>query len=676
MTSKHTAPSKSTRAELEKARLKLRHGLVDYYLGDAPDFDEGAYRALAKRVRALEAKAPGSRDWDSPSTRVVPLALDAFPTRAHTTPMLSLSNAYSMAELRDWETSLLRTLPEAQPAYLCELKIDGLAIALLYEEGELSAAVTRGDGTSGEEVTRNIKTIGGVPHRLTEAVTLEARGEVYYTLEAFEAVNRQREKQGEATFKNPRNSAAGTLRMLNSAEVGLRNLTVAVHALATPSPKETDWETLAWLESLGLPVTRPVRRFGSIDEIEAYYLATMNTRGDLPFQIDGLVIKVDQLALREQAGFTSKSPRWATALKFGAEQSETVLKYVEIGVGRTGKLTPIAHLEPVELGGTTVARATLHNYEQIERLGKAIGDRLRLGDTVVLEKGGDIIPKVVRVVGGVSGRKAFPPVEAPRACPSCGEPPVKLEGEVDFFCVNPACPAQRFKRIRHYASRTAMDIESVGPALIEQLLETGLIETVADLYTLDASQLEALERMGKKSAANVISAIDASRTRPLEKFIHGLDIRYVGENTAKVLARHFRSLDKMAGASVEELVKIDEIGAVIAESLYNFFRDPAQLALIAKCLENGVNPTPPPEQKAGVSPLAGKTVVITGTLSLPRAQWKERLERAGAKVVGSVSAKTDFLLAGENAGSKMTAALKHDVRIVNEAEMSKLMEPT
>ena len=671
MSSANSAISKSARAELEKTRLRLRRGLVDYYCGDALEFDEEAYAELAGRVRALEAEAPQLRDWDSPTTRVVPLTQDPFPSRAHAIPMLSLSNAYSMDELRDWETSLLRTIPGIQPTYVTELKIDGLAIALHYEQGELIAAVTRGDGTIGEEVTRNIKTIGGLPHRLAEPVTLEARGEVYYTLEDFQRVNRLREKQGEAPFKNPRNSAAGTLRMLDPGAVGLRNLNVAVHALATPSPKETDWETLAWLESLGLPVTSPVRRFGSIDDIEAYYFETMNAREGLPFQIDGIVIKVDQLALREQAGFTSKSPRWATALKFGAEQAETTLLSVHIGVGRTGMLTPIANLEPVALGGTTVARATLHNYEQIERLG------LRLGDRVVLEKGGDIIPKVVRVVTDGVKRGGLKAIEPPEQCPSCGEPPVKLEGEVDFHCLNPVCPAQQFERIRHYVSRSAMDIESIGPALIEQMVAGGLIRTFAGLYSLEASQLESLERMGKKSAANVIEAIHASRTRPLGKFLHALGIRYVGEGAAQVLARHFRSLKDLRAASVEALENVNEIGAVTAKSLYDFFHDPAKLTLIDQCLANGVQPTPPEAAGAaeGETPLAGKTVVITGALSQPRPQWKERLERAGANVTGSISGKTDFLLAGENAGSKMAAANKHGVRIVDEQEMSKWMEP-
>ena len=674
MPSTNSASSKSSRAELEETRLHLRQRLVDYYCGEALDFDEGKYEALAGRVRAMEAEAPELRDWDSPTTRVLPLMQDPFPSRPHAIPMLSLSNAYSMEELRDWETSLLRIISDANPTFLTELKIDGLAIALHYEEGKLAAAVTRGDGTIGEEVTRNIKTIAGIPHRLAEAVTLEVRGEVYYTLEDFERVNQQREKQGEAAFKNPRNSAAGTLRMLDSAEVGLRNLNMAVHALATPSPRETDWETLAWLESLGLPVTSPIKRFGSIDEIEPYYLATMEAREGLPFQIDGIVIKVDQLDLREQAGVTSKSPRWATALKFGAEQAETTLNSIDIGVGRTGVLTPIANLDPVVLGGTTVARATLHNYEQIERLG------MKLGDRVVLEKGGDIIPKVVRVVTDGVKRGGLKAIEPPGQCPSCGEPPVKLEGEVDFHCLNPACPAQRFERIRHYVSRPAMDIESIGPALIEQLLAGQHIRTFADLYSLEASRLESLERMGKKSAANIIESIEESRTKPLEKFLHALGIRYVGARTAQVLARRFRSLEALRGSSVEDLEKVNEIGAVTAKSLYNFFHDPAQMALIDQCLENGVDPTAPEAAAGegaveGAMPLAGKTVVITGTLSLPRLQWKERLESAGATVTGSISGKTDFLLAGENAGSKMTSAQKHGARIVDEQEMSKLMEP-
>jgi len=657
----------SLRSEVEAGRQRLRDALVAYYAEEEPLLGDAQYDALAARVGELEAREPHLRDWDSPGTVVRPPALDAFPTRRHRVPMLSLSNVYSIDELREWEASLLRLLPGERPVYLTELKVDGLAIALHYEQGRLVAAVTRGDGSVGEEVTRNIKTVRSLPHKLPEPLDLEVRGEVYYTVADFRKINQARERLGEPAFKNPRNAAAGTLRTLDTAQVGERRLNVAVYALVTESPHETDFETLAWLAGLGLPVSDPLRRFESVEAIGAYYEATRARRSDLPFQIDGLVVKLDPLALRERAGFTSRSPRWATALKFGAEQAQTTLEAVEIGVGRTGVLTPIAKLTPVELGGTTVSRATLHNYDQIARLD------LKLGDEVILEKGGDIIPKVVSVVPGSRKGRRLKPIAPPKRCPSCGTPPVRLEGEVDHHCPNPACPAQRAERIRHFVSRTAMDIESVGPALIEQLLEGGLVQTYADLYVLSAGQLEALERMGKKSAANVIQAIAESRTRPLDKFLHGLGIRYVGERTARVLALHFGGIEALTAAGVEDFENVNEIGAVTAKALYDFFHDPQQNEAMHQCLERGVRPTPPERPSGAV--LAGKTVVITGTLDAPRTQWKERLERAGATVTGSVSAKTDYLLVGESPGSKLDAARKHGVEILDEAAMLKLLEP-
>lgn len=658
----------SPRQQVERNRLRLRQCMLAYYTEEAPACPDADYDALARRVVELEAQQPHLRDWDSPTTVVRPPALDPFPTRAHSTPMLSLSNVYSMDELREWEASLLRLLPAQAPTYLTELKIDGVAISVLYENGELASAVTRGDGQVGEEVTRNIKTIRKLPHRLPEPLNLEVRGEVYYTAADFEKVNRQRERLGEPAFKNPRNTAAGTLRTLDSTQVSERRLHIAIHALVSQSPRDSDYETLRWLEGLGFPVSEPLHRFGSVDEMADYYRRTMEKRHDLPFQIDGIVVKVDALAQREQVGFTSKSPRWAVALKFGAEQAVTTLQAVEVGVGRTGVLTPIAHLAPVELGGTTVSRATLHNYEQIRRLD------LMLGDEVRLEKGGDIIPKVVGVVSEARSRGERAPIAPPTTCPSCGTAPVRLEGEVDHHCVNPACPAQRAERIRHYVSRAAMDIESLGPVLIDQLLKAERIQTFADLYTLGAEELEKLERMGTKSAANVISAIENSKTKPLDKFLHGLGIRYVGERTARVLALHFGTLQGLREASVEDFADVNEIGAVTAKSLYNFFHDPVQLALIDQALALGVNPAPLAAPGGATEPMAGKTVVITGTLSIPRPRWKERLERAGATVTGSVSRKTDYLLAGDSPGTKMDAAHTHGVQVVDENQMAALLE--
>ena len=658
----------ASRQRVAPARLEARRHMVDYFVERMPSCSDEEYDALIARVEAFEAKDSSLRDWDSPATHVVPEAQDPFPTRQHSSPMLSLSNAYSQAELEEWETSLKRLLPGAEPAYVAELKIDGLAVAVHYVRGRLEYAITRGDGTVGDEVTRNVKTLQGLPHTLPEPLTLEVRGEVYYALSNFEKLNRDREQRGEDTFKNPRNAAAGTLRMMDTVEVGQRALDIGIYALASPSPRPTHMETMDWLAGMGLPTGAHRRRCANLNELKNFYEEWQGRRGELDYLIDGVVVKVDQLVLREQSGSTSKSPRWAVALKFAADQARTRLVDVEIGVGRTGVLTPIALLEPVQLAGTTVSRATLHNYDQIRRLD------LRINDMVYLEKGGDIIPKITGVDLEARKTGGTRPIETPKRCQTCNAPLARLEGEVDLYCVNPHCPAQQAERIRHFVSRRAMDIESMGPALIDQLLERGMIATFADLFRLDAGQLVGLERMAEKSAQNVIQAIEASRTRPLDKFIHGLGIRYVGERVARVLARHFKTLQGLRGASVEELENVNEIGAVTANSVHAYLSDPANWTLIEQALAAGLNPAPVEATGGGSSALEGNTVVITGTLSEPRGRWKSRLEAAGATVTGSVSIKTDYLLAGANPGSKLEAAERHGVQVVNEAQMNQLLE--
>lgn len=653
---------------MAEKRLALRRHLVAYYCSSAPTLADDGYDALMAELTALEAARPQWRDWQSASTRVLPPSVEPFATRRHAEPMLSLANAYSIEELTEWEKTLLRALGEARPSYGAELKIDGVALSLLYERGRLAAAVTRGDGSAGEEVTRNAKTIANLPHRLKEPVTIEVRGEVFYPLSRFEKLNRARQAAGEPVFKNPRNSAAGTLRMLDSAQVGRRELELSVYTLASPSPHPTHGQTLAWLGRLGLPVSQHVGRFDSLAEIADFYEHWRAHRAELDFQIDGIVVKVDELALREEAGETSKSPRWAVALKFETEQAVTRLTEVEIGVGRTGVLTPIARLEPVQLGGTTVSRATLHNYDQIERLG------LRLGDMVVVEKGGEIIPKVVAVDEAGRAGKELPPILPPEGCPSCRAAVARPAGEVDYYCANPACPAQLAERIRHFVSRKAMDVETLGPVLIEQLLSRGLIASIADLYRLRTQDLAGLERMGEKSAANVIESLEKSKTSPLERFLFGLGIRFVGERAARVLARHFKHLDNLREASLEDFESVNEIGAITAKSLHDFFSDDATWGLVARCLAAGLAPTPPEQAGGGNTALEGKTVVITGALSRPRGWWKNRLELAGATVTGSVSKKTGFLLVGENPGSKLEAAGRHGVPVLTEAQMTELLE--
>ena len=654
------------REQWSAARRAYQRALLDYYTQPEPSLADAEFDALKARIAALEQAHPAWRDELSPFARVLPLSGEEFRERRHATPMLSLANAYSPEELREWAAGLERLLPDETPRYVAELKIDGVAMSLNYERGRLVSAVTRGDGTVGEDVTPNAKTLRSLPLTLKEPVTLDARGEVFYPLEAFARVNRQRERMGEPAFKNPRNAAAGTLRTLESSEVGNRGLDITVYGLAGESPHETHAGTLAWLKSLGLPTSSYTRTFNAIEDVAEFYAHWERHRPELPFMIDGVVVKLDGLAQRERAGFTARSPRWAVALKFAAERASTRLSGIEVGVGRTGVLTPVALLEPVELGGTTVSRATLHNYDQIERLG------IKIGDHVFVEKGGEIIPKILgHDPAHPRGRKA---IERPEACPSCGARPAKREDEVDWRCVNPLCPAQQADRIRHFVSRGAMDIESVGPALIDQLIENGLLRSVADLYRLTAEQLESLERMGQKSARNVLRAIAGSRTRPLDKLLFGLGIRFVGERTARVLAQRFGTLAALREAGVEELENVNEIGTVTAESIHAYFHDAQNLALLDDLLREGVDTQPLQGRSQGPQPLAGKTVVITGTLSEPRNRWKERLERAGGTVTASVSKRTDLLLAGLNPGSKLEAASRHGVRVLSEDEMRQMLE--
>ncbi len=666
---------KVTHSEWEQARVALRRAWQSYLGEGEPRQTDEAYDALIERVRAIEAEHPTWRDWDSPDTRVEAPDMEAFPLLRHGSPMRSLTKIYTVEELREWETSLSRLLPgqKPPPGYVSELKFDGLAISIRYEGGKLTAAVTRGDGVTGEDVTRNIKTIATLPHTLSEPLDLEVTGEVYYTYKAFEAVNADREAQGEPVFKNPRNAAAGTLRMLDTSQVRQRQLDLWIYGIAmgeeprTPFGHTSHLDTLKWLKKLGFPISPEVKACDTLDAVAKYYEGWKGKRAKLPYQIDGVVVKVDSLPLHETLGATSRSPRWAAAIKFEAEAVTTILKDVEIGVGRTGILTPIALLEPVELAGTTVQRATLHNYDQIARLD------LKIGDTVTMEKGGDIIPKITGVVlearKGVRHKTIAPPAK----CPSCGAKPEHVEGDIEYRCVNPACPAQAAERIRHFVSRRAMDMESVGPVLIEQMLEKGVIETYADLYKLKVADLLALERMAKKSSENVIEAIEGSKNQSLARFLFGLGIRQVGGRTAQVLARRFKSLDGLKEASLEDLADVNEIGDITAQHIHDFFHDKQQLKLIDQCLKLGVK-AKQEEIRAGAQPLAGKTVVITGTLSEPRPVWKERLERAGATVTGSVSKKTDYLLVGESPGSKLDAAQEHGVKVLDEAGMQALLK--
>jgi DNA ligase (NAD+) len=636
-----------------------------YYCLPEPLVSDEVYDGWAREWLELEARAPELQPL-SPFQWVSSQPSESFPTRVHRIPMLSLSNVYSLEELREWDAGLQKLLGTSQIDYTCELKIDGLAVSVIYEEGQLRVGVTRGDGTQGDEVTANLKTVRSLPHTLPEAISLEVRGEVYLARQDFDELNRRRAASGEPAFKNPRNAAAGSLRLLDSREVHRRRLSLFLYNQVDGPLESTHSASLKRLEDWGLPTNPEARRVSSIEDVAAFCAHWEAHHSELPYDIDGVVIKVDSLRMQEQVGFTAKSPRWAVAFKFTAEQAVTVLRAVELGVGRTGVLTPVAILDPVELNGTLVSRATLHNFDQVSRFD------LHLGDTVTLEKGGEIIPKVVAVDAAQRAPEALA-LQPPAFCPVCDTRTVQEVGEVDWRCPNVQCPEQQQERVLHFVSRKAMDIDAVGPALVAQLFAHRLIANAADLYRLEVEALAQLERMGTKSAKNVMESIERSRTRPLGAFLHALGIPHVGEKTARVLARRMGSLEAIREASSEELAEIGEIGGVIAESIVRFFQDPEQQRLIEQLLAHGV--TPVQQEVAGqkIAELEGKTVVITGTLSEPRDVWKQRLEEAGASVTGSVSRKTDFLLAGNNAGSKLEKARKLGVSLLDEATLRRWM---
>ncbi|MDQ2871384.1 MAG: NAD-dependent DNA ligase LigA, partial [Acidobacteriota bacterium] len=584
---------------------------------------------------------------------------------------LSLENAYDWPEAEAWLARARRILGADPPAYVAELKIDGLSIALRYENGRLVRGATRGDGVRGEDVTENVRTIRSIPLRIPETGTVEVRGEVFYTKKAFGKVNAEREAEGEALFANPRNAAAGTMRLLDSRVTARRRLEAWLYGIAA-APRIPDSQTgiLDRLRELGFRVNPHSRRCASFEEVRAFLEEWRTRRLELDFETDGAVIKVDDRALQERLGSTAKSPRWALAYKYPAEEKRTVVRDITVQVGRTGALTPVAHLDPVLLAGTTVKRATLHNYEDLTR------KDVRVGDTVIVEKGGDVIPKVVRVLLEERPADAAPYV-MPARCPVCGDPVVRDAGEVATRCVNPACPAVVREALRHFCSRRAMDIEGLGEKLVDQLVTVGLLADVASIYALRAEDLAALERWGEKSAGNLMAQIEASKGNDLSRLIFALGIRHVGEKAARILARRFRTLDRLAAATEEELQRAEEVGPNTAAAVVAWFAHPRHRELIERLRGYGVNfdsreEAPPPD-----GALLGKTVVVTGVLEgISREEAEARLESAGARVVGSVSKKTDYLVAGEAAGSKLEKARSLGVPVVTWAEMLVIMGET
>jgi len=668
----HTPPS--PQARIQELRRQIEHHNRLYYQQDAPEISDAEYDALFRELQQLEAQHPALVTPDSPTQRVGGAPLEKFRQVAHRLAMLSLENATNEQEIREFDLRLKKFLglgTELPVEYVCEPKMDGLAVELVYEDGLLAVASTRGDGVTGEDVTENIRTIRSLPLRLTGSDLprlLEVRGEVFLTLEAFQRINAEKEENGDPPFANPRNAAAGSLRQLDPRTTARRPLSIYCYAPGVcegatfASQREFFERIAAW----GLPVNPLVAPASGIEAAVAYYRQMITRREELPYEIDGTVIKTDAFALQAELGEKSRSPRWAVACKFPPRQAETRVEDILASVGRTGVVTPVAMLRPVEISGVTVSRATLHNWDEI-----AAKD-IRIGDAVVVERAGDVIPAVVRVLveRRTGDETVLPP---PERCPECGSPVARLADEVAIRCTGLSCPPRIRESIRHFASRTAMDIEGLGEKFVEQLLTLGLIHSVADLYRLTRDDFMRFERMGDKLAANLLSAIESSKNRELGRFIFALGIRHVGERTAKALAQAFGSLDNLEAATLEELTSIRDIGATVAQSIRVFFDNPDNLAVIRRMQEAGVSPVA--ESRTLGGRLTGFSFVFTGGLGrYSRDEAKRLVEQAGGSVVGSVSRKTSFVVAGSEAGSKLDKARELGVRVLTEEEFERLLE--
>jgi DNA ligase (NAD+) len=651
------------RAEVERLRAELRRHEHLYYVLDAPEISDAEYDAMLRRLAALEQQHPGLASPASPTLRVGGAPREGFVKVAHSSPMLSLDNALDEGELHDFDRRVRELLGGAAYHYVAEVKLDGLSMAVHYRGGSLHLAVTRGDGQEGEDVTENARTIRSLP-LCAEAPwpEFEVRGEVVMPREAFARLNAERAAQELPLYANPRNSAAGSLRVLEPAITAARQLEFHAYFLMTGGQPAlpSHWESLETLARLGFKVNPLRRRAAALEELLAFCREVEAQRESLPYELDGVVAKVDSVAQQHLLGWTAKAPRWAIAFKFAAQQVETVLEGIEVQVGRTGVLTPVAVLRPVVVGGVTVSRATLHNEDEIARL------ELAIGDTVTVERSGDVIPRVVEVTLRPEERRPF---AMPAACPVCGSEVVRAEGEVALRCLNTNCPARLKESLVHFASRRVMDIDGMGDKLVDQLVDTGLVANLADIYRLTQDQLAGLARMAGKSAANIMAGLEASRSRPLPRLLAGLGIPFVGERTAQLLADTMGGLDQIAAAGETQLQQVPEVGPKVAASIYRFFREPHNQQLIERLREAGLtmNHTAKPREAAA---LDGLTFVLTGKLpTLTRDEAKERIEAAGGKVTGSVSKSTSFVVAGEEAGSKLEKAQALGIQILDEAAL-------
>jgi DNA ligase (NAD+) len=644
-----------------------------YYVLDDPEISDAEYDRLMKELLALEKEFPLFVLPDSPTQRVGGKRADAFEPVRHAVPMLSLDNSLNEDEIVEFDERTKRALDRGDDIeYICEPKLDGLAVELVYENGILTVASTRGDGTVGENVTQNIRTIKSVPLKLTpihgqRPARLDVRGEVIFGIEEFRELNRLREENGEPTFANPRNAAAGSLRQLDPAITASRPLDMYCYGIGQYSDLElaSQWDVLQTFKALGLKTNPLTQKVIGIAAVKKYHQEMMDRRENLPYDIDGVVVKVNDISLQTRLGIKTKSPRWAIAYKFPAQQETTQIEDIVVQVGRTGALTPVAQMQPVNVGGVMVSRATLHNQDEIDR------KDVRIGDWVVIQRAGDVIPEVVKVI--TSKRTGTEqPYHLPNECPVCGSEAVRLEGEAALRCINLSCPAQVKERIFHFASKGAMDIDGLGTKLVEQLVDAGLIHNVGDLYFLQKEQIADLERMAEKSAENLISAINESRSRTLDRVLFALGIRFVGEHVAKVLIRAFKSFETLQKASQEELMAVHEIGPQVAESVVDFFASDENLAVIERLRQGGVEMKPFEEQSAEKL-LDGKTLVFTGSLqTFTRKEAQTITENLGGRAASSVSQKTDFVIIGENAGSKADKARELGITILTEAEFREM----
>ncbi|MDH4203300.1 MAG: NAD-dependent DNA ligase LigA [Phycisphaerae bacterium] len=656
------------RKKIERLRAEIRRHDVLYYVHNAPEISDPEYDKLFGELKQLENEHPELLTPDSPTQRVSERPIEGFETVAHAVPMLSIDNTYNEEELREFDKRIRKGLETDDYDFSVEPKIDGLAISLRYEQGHLVRAATRGDGSRGDDVTSNIRTIRAIPLSLEGSHIpdiLEVRGEVYMPKKAFAELNAAKVEAGEPEFANPRNAAAGSLKLLDARITASRKLAFFAYSLGQTSEPlaETHFDAMQKLRNFGLPVNDVVKAENAAAVLKICHQWDKK-KTNLDYQIDGLVIKINRYDQQDILGTTGRAPKWCIAYKFAAEQAETTVESIDVQVGKNGTLTPVANLKPVKLAGTTVKRATLHNFEQVKRLD------VRCGDTVIIEKAGEIIPQVVDVI--VKQRDLFEsqPFEIPTACPACGGGVEKDENGVYLRCVNPNCIAQLKERLEYFVGKGQMDIDKLGPALIEQLVETKLVKTFADIYTLRFDQVVQLDRMADKSAANVMDSIEKSKTQPLWRLIAALGIRNVGGQSAQILADEFGALDKLMAATVEELTAIDQIGPVMAESIHDYLNKETNIKIINEMLAAGVKPTAPKEKASNV--LDGMTIVVTGTLkNYTRTQIEQMIKDHGGKTSSSVSKKTAFLVAGENAGSKLDKANQLDIEVITEDKFLK-----